>query len=99
MFCEPDNGSRTKGQPTGLTHIRGALWRPESLPCSLPDGDGISHHESIPEKSTCSGKVDDVLGSEMRENLMNLINGERGRDRMTFFIPQKGCPEAWQGAG
>ena len=86
-----------KDSPLWLAHIRRALWRSESLPCSLPDGDGNSHHESILENSTCLGQVDDVLGTEMRENLTNSINSEH--DRMSFFVPQKGHPEAWLGAG
>lgn len=88
-----------KDSPLWLAHIRRALWRSESLPCSLPHKASISHHEGIPENSTCSGKVNDILGSEMRKNLMNLIDGERKRNRTFFFQPQKGRPVAWLGAG
>ena len=79
MFANLTTVPEQKNSPLWLAHIPGALRRPESLPCSLPDGDGISHHESI------------------LENLTNSING--GCDRMTFFVLQKGHPEAWQGAG
>jgi len=78
-FTNLTNVPEQKDSPLWLAHVRGQLWRPESLPCSLPDGDGVLHHESIAEYSTCSGKVDDVLGTEMRENLMNSISGERRR--------------------
>ena len=86
-----------KDSPLWLAHSRGALWCPTSLSCSLPNRSRISHHQSVPENSTCSRNVDNVLGSEMRENLKESISDER--ERVTqFFSPQKGHQGAWLGA-
>lgn len=71
----PDKHSQREGQPTAArSYYRGC----ESLPCSSPDIGRALRQEGIPENSACSGKVDDVAGSEMREDLMNSINGECG---------------------
>ena len=80
---------KQKDGPLWLAHSRGALWRPKSFPCSLPYRGCISRHQSIPENSTCSGKVDDVLGSEMRKNLMKPISGECGWVSPIFFTSKR----------
>ena len=90
---EPHKCPQQKGSPLWLAHIRGAFWRLKSLPCSFPDKGRASRHESIPQNSVCSGELDDVIGTEMRENLIKSIKRERIIIvRAIFFLPRKGRP-------
>jgi hypothetical protein len=70
------NSPKQEDGPLRLTYIQRAVWCPELLPRGLPGTGRPSHHEGIPENSACDGKVYDVLGCEMGENLMIHEHGD-----------------------
>ena len=95
------NVPKQKGSPLWLAHILGAFWRLKSLPCSFPDKGRASRHEDIPQSSVCSGEMDDVTGTEMRENLIDSIRKERiviVRGSFFFYLEKDVHRHDWEQA-